>query len=99
VTDHDLPMPLVMTPLGIGSAQLAAVQLFPNPFSSRITITGAAQARVIVISSILGQELLRVFNADNDLLDIPTASLPSGVYLITLVGQANETRVTKMVKN
>jgi hypothetical protein len=99
VTDHDMAMPLVMTPLGIGSAELAAVQLFPNPFSAKITLSGAGKAKAVVVSNILGQELLRIDNTGNDMLEISTSNLPSGVYLITVVGQANETRVTKMVKN
>jgi hypothetical protein len=98
VTDHDLPMPLVMIPLGIGSAELAAVQLFPNPFSSRITITGAGTVKEIVVSSILGQELLRLSNPGSELVDIHTDKLSAGVYLITLIGNNNELRVAKMVK-
>jgi hypothetical protein len=98
VTDHDLPMPLVMIPLGIGSAELAAVQLFPNPFSSRITITGAGTVKEIVVSSILGQELLRLSNPGSELVDIHTDKLSAGVYLMTLIGNNNELRVAKMVK-
>jgi hypothetical protein len=91
-------MPLVMTPLGIGSAQLAAVQLFPNPFSSRITVTGAGTVKEIVVSSILGQNIIYLQNNNNESFEIPTDKLSAGVYLITLIGNNNEQRVAKMVK-
>lgn len=80
----------------IGS--LTSVNVFPNPFTSKISVSGASKVKTIVVSSILGQELVRLPNSGNESIEIPTAMLSQGVYLVTLIGEANETRVSKMIK-
>jgi hypothetical protein len=75
-----------------------SVNVFPNPFTNQILLSGATNVKAVVVSSILGQELVRLSNAGNDSFEIPTSMLPQGVYLVTLFGEANETKVSKMIK-
>lgn len=79
-------------------SNLSQTQLFPNPFTSNISITSASTVKTVVVTSILGQEVMRIANNGNDNIEVSTSLLPTGVYLVTLIGEANETRVTKMIK-
>lgn len=79
-------------------SNLSQTQLFPNPFTSNISLTSASTVKTVVVTSILGQEVMRIANNGNETIEISAASLPTGVYLVTLIGNANDTRVTKMIK-
>ncbi len=79
-------------------SNLSNTQLYPNPFTSNINISNALKVRTVVVSNIMGQEVARILNSGNDNIEVSTSLLPTGVYLVTLIGEANEMRVTKMIK-
>lgn len=98
VIAENIDLLLNMTPTGVNAGVLENVSLFPNPFTSNISITSASTVKTVVVTSILGQEVMRIANSGNDNIEVSTSLLPTGVYLVTLIGNANDTRVTKMIK-
>jgi hypothetical protein len=98
VIAENIDLLLNMSPMGVNAGALENVGLYPNPFTSKISISGAAKVKSVVVTSILGQEVMRIANKGGESIEISTAVLPAGVYLVTLIGNANEKRVTKMIK-
>jgi hypothetical protein len=68
------------------------VRIFPNPTSTVLNIQ-AAQIDAVVITNMLGQEVVRMNNVNNNNLQINTVDLAKGVYNITIV--ANDELQTK----
>lgn len=71
------------------------VKLFPNPSSGPINVqTGTGQpAEAIMVSDLTGQTVQRLTNTNQVLLD----ELPAGVYIITVVVDANRVRPFRVV--
>ncbi len=76
---------------------LSTVQLFPNPFTNLLTISGLENASSIIISNVLGQHVISIL-VDEVSETISTANLRNGVYIITIVDKYNNTRTERIVK-
>lgn len=81
--------------LGIANASGNEDQFFiyPNPAKNNLTVSATGNITSIVISNMLGQELI-VRNCNSNLVNIDISALPQGVYLV----QVNNGAVKKMVK-
>jgi len=79
---------------------LETATVFPNPFSSNLTITvndaqliGHSQVRIY---NVLGQEMM-IIAIQNENTAIPTTSLPVGVYFYTLTGDGRTIQTGRLV--
>jgi len=81
--------------LGVASPGLSKgeVTLFPNPASTKLTITASSKITDIVISNLVGQTLLvQNYNAEKAIINV--ADLPPGIYFV----KVNNTVVRKFIK-
>ena len=77
-----------MRPFGVGFPDLDAMPdltVYPNPASTHITIETSSQGQVSIIN-LQGQELMSQ-QITQPKTEIDISSLPSGVYLVKLVGE------------
>jgi hypothetical protein len=77
---------------------LSAVQVFPNPFTSGITLLNAREARRIKMTDVIGQVVIDVMLTGSETETIRTAHLPAGVYILTIYGENEGTRIIRMVR-
>lgn len=83
-------------PNAVPEISLSELKVYPNPFSSHISISHADLVNRIVITNALGQKVKDIYlNGENY---IGTDELAQGVYLITFQGFNGETTVRRMVK-
>jgi hypothetical protein len=69
-----------ITPIvGTEMTENKAVQIYPNPVYSELNIS-AEEIQTIIISNMLGQEIIRMDNINSNFQTISTASLPAGMY-------------------
>lgn len=71
---------------------LAAVQLFPNPSSGEVHVTGTEQTPWIVVYSVLGEELLSVRGTAFEV-----SELPAGIYFVKVSVEQGQV-VKRLVK-
>ena len=96
VIDDDVTKAIVLTPVvGVGVNTFANLTAYPNPFRDEIRVSNASEVKRVVITNLIGQQVMDVRLADSV---IPTSSLPQGVYLVTFFGSNGERTVKKMVK-
>ena len=75
---------------------LTSINAYPNPFSNYIEIANPTQVNRVVVTNLLGQSILDV--RTNGAQRVETASLPTGLYLVTFEANNGEKVVHKMVK-
>jgi hypothetical protein len=79
----------------IDAPQQETVNLFPNPFNEQIMLHDAGWATRVVITNLMGNEILNEpLSGDR----INTSNLSSGVYLVFLYGDDGKQVVRKMIK-
>jgi len=78
------------------SPTLINLSAYPNPFDSYITINNPSMVNRVVITNLLGQKVLDI--KTNGAQQIETASLPTGIYLVSFEVANGESVVRKMVK-
>ncbi|MCX6270915.1 MAG: T9SS type A sorting domain-containing protein [Bacteroidetes bacterium] len=70
-------------------SQLSQINIFPNPFSNRVTVTGLGKATAsceMVVTDVRGNICLRQHNtAQNDTVSFDLSGLSGGVYFIKVV--------------
>lgn len=75
---------------------LAQLRAYPNPFSNHISITDANKVNRVIITNLIGQQVMNV--TLNGQETINTSQLNSGVYLVTFEGINGERVVRRMIK-
>jgi PKD repeat protein len=84
--------------LAVGnSPALAHVSVYPNPANDFIIIDGMTAGSNVAVLSMVGQQLISNIIV-SDRQSISFAALPSGMYLLRLVGDQNEERIIRIVK-
>jgi len=73
------------------------VKIYPNPFNNIVTVANLSNSKNIIISNVLGQTVMNV-PVTTSKVEINTADLDKGVYLITIVDNNGNTRTEKLVK-
>ncbi|MFP4556822.1 MAG: T9SS type A sorting domain-containing protein, partial [Bacteroidales bacterium] len=96
VNGNDLPVNVELVAVGLNTQEIFSVNAFPNPFNSEITISNHAKVSSVIISSIAGQKVMEVTLGGDRTIN--TAALPSGVYLLKLIGNEGESAIFRMVK-
>ena len=76
----------------------SAVIVQPNPFNDYIRVTGIANAKHLVLTNMFGQKLASKTIVDEHSVTVSTASLPSGVYILTLIYEGNEKKSFRVIK-
>lgn len=78
------------------------IQISPNPFTNQLNVNFSKPFFTnfeIIIYSIEGQVIKRVKLSENsEAFEVPTAELPQGYYLLTLVEQGAVRYTTKVIK-
>jgi hypothetical protein len=77
--------------------KLDAVKVYPNPFNNQLVIENAANVAKVTISNVIGQTMMVITN----LLDkeyISTNGFATGIYLITVTDNNNNSKTIRIVK-
>lgn len=77
----------------------AGIDIYPNPFSSSITVSNADQPGVITITNLIGQKVKEFNLKGHGSNTIPTDDLDDGIYLLIFKPVFGEQVVIRMVKN
>ncbi len=81
---------------GIGEQHAVAISLYPNPVNDKLTIKATEAIEHLEVFSITGAKVLGM-TSHNETLEINTANLPAGIYVIRMTTQ-NATEVRRFVK-
>ncbi len=73
------------------------INLYPNPFQNSFNITNAQNASQLVITNIIGKVVLTV-NLSQTSNQVIETSLPSGIYLVTIIANDGSRAVRKMIR-
>ena len=73
------------------------INLYPNPFQNSFNITNAQNASQLVITNIIGKVVLTV-NLSQTSNQVIETSLPSGIYLVTIINGDGSRAVRKMIR-
>ncbi|MFY9152887.1 MAG: DUF4465 domain-containing protein [Prolixibacteraceae bacterium] len=84
-------------PTSVHEINQVQAKVFPNPFTSQITISGLSQKAKVVISDLSGKTVAEYFNVNNNQPITNLDKLQSGVYFMTISDGKTKT-TTKMVK-
>ena len=80
----------------VPSLALGGVRVYPNPFTSTISIANVESVSRVIITDIIGKQVMAV-NLNGD-TQINTSSLRSGVYLVIFEDSNGQRVVSRMVK-
>jgi len=77
---------------------LSNISIYPNPFSNTLTLNNLGNATQVRVTNVIGQAVMTI-NVTNNAMDISTADLENGIYMITIVDANNNTKTERVVKN
>ena len=97
VSDEDLAVLVKLVAVGVDFDKLSQLNLFPNPFNSKISISDPEAVKRVVITNIAGQKVMDIQLDGADRIN--THSLSSGVYLIRIISHNDESVTFRMVKD
>lgn len=96
----NITMPSNCTPAGVNSLeQLDLIQIYPNPFTTEMTIQLSAasnQPHVLSVYTVLGKEVVNVV-LENSKTTISTNDLPSGIYFYHVTNENKIIQTGKLV--
>ena len=98
VVDQNITETVTLILLGAEINNLSSVKVFPNPFGEYLIISNAQKIEKIIITNLIGIQVLAFEVIQNESITIPTNDLSSGVFLITMVSSNGEKIVRKIVK-
>jgi hypothetical protein len=94
-----IPLPLVAVPVGLSeSVNLSSsVSVFPNPFTSQITIKNSTNLKTqVFVYDVMGK-IVADKNSDSGLVELNTDNLNSGIYFVKITSE-DTTLTYKIVK-
>ena len=74
------------------------ILLYPNPVTDKIFIKNINEPVQIKIKNILGQELESFITQKNELKEINTTKLSSGLYFVNIIDKENNFKILKFLK-
>jgi len=98
VDGEDVEEDVTLTHVGANASLLSIISVYPNPFSTSITLNNVGKANRLVISNLIGQRVMDIQFNGSERETINTESLPSGIYMVTILANDNSKLVWKMVK-
>ncbi|HPE19575.1 MAG TPA: T9SS type A sorting domain-containing protein, partial [Tenuifilaceae bacterium] len=98
VAGEDIAVDVELTTVGLNTDMLSNIEVFPNPFSSSITLNNVGKASRVVVTSLIGQKVMEVKLSGAERETIQTESLANGIYLIQIYNANGGRTVRKMMK-
>jgi hypothetical protein len=98
VEDIDVTVNVMLNPTGTQVNLSDEVRLYPNPFSSLLTLEGVAHVRQVEVVNLIGQRMMLMESNGEQTLTLHTENLQAGVYLIRLTGEDGSQSIVKVVK-
>ena len=83
--------------LGVEGFEVGGAGVYPNPTSGKVVIDGVGLYPSVSVYNCLGQEVVRSFVPQDDKMMVDLSGLPSGVYLVNLVGEDGN-KTVKVIK-
>jgi len=80
----------------VGEQTSVAISLYPNPVNDKLTVEATEAIEHLEVFSITGAKVLGM-TSHNETLEINTANLPAGIYVIRMTTQ-NATEIRRFVK-
>ncbi|HKM93441.1 MAG TPA: MBG domain-containing protein, partial [Prolixibacteraceae bacterium] len=97
VAGKDLVVNVNLITVGVETALLSNIELFPNPFSSFITLTNASRVSRVIITNLVGQTMMEIQFSGAEKETIATHDLVNGIYMIQIYGEKDEMIIRKML--
>ncbi len=97
VSDEDLAVSVKLVAVGVDLDKLSQLNLFPNPFNNEIKISDPETVKRVVITNVAGQKVLDIQLNGADRIN--TQSLSSGVYLLRIITNDDQSATFRMVKD
>lgn len=72
--------------------------IYPNPVNAQLTISNARSIRKVVVTSLVGQQILVAENPQSDEVVLNVSGLNRGLYLVTLHDSNGATSTRKIMK-
>jgi hypothetical protein len=83
----------------INSASIEKMlNVYPNPATDKLYISGCANINEIQVFDVLGQKVMNI-NVTNDKVELNTSGLNNGFYLIRFTDNSNNSYIRKVIKN
>jgi M6 family metalloprotease-like protein/uncharacterized repeat protein (TIGR02543 family) len=98
ISGANLQVAVSMIAVAVETGTFAGVEIYPNPFSSSITINNALKVSRVVVTNLIGQKVLESELNGKANETIPTERFAKGIYLVTLYSGSGERMIRKMVK-
>ncbi len=89
---------VTLTPVGVDIGVLSSLEVFPNPFSSSITLNNASGVSRLIVTNIIGQQVMDMQLSGSERITIPTDGLTRGIYLMVFEAENGERVIRRMVK-
>jgi len=97
--DGSMSITATFSPVSSASMlSLADVQVFPNPFRSTLTLGSMPRANRVVVTSLLGSQVIDVSLNGQEQVTLHTGELTPGLYLINIYSTNGERVVRRVIK-
>ncbi len=96
--DDIISSPTGVVPSGIKQSESLNVSVFPNPVKSTLYFDHLKNIDRIVISNMVGQQMLVSRNITGEKTSMNVSSLSNGVYMVTVYDRNGNTAIRKIVK-
>jgi len=84
---------------GFGENPLAAnVQVYPVPYKDYVSINTSVALKAIVVSTVIGEQVVRMDNPNTGVTTISTSELASGLYFVTFYPENGRPYTIKTLK-
>ncbi|HZJ74767.1 MAG TPA: GEVED domain-containing protein, partial [Perlabentimonas sp.] len=99
VNEIDVTVNVTLDPITGAPVNLSqGVQVYPNPFSSQLTLEGVSHVHQVEVINLLGQRMMLKQNNGSQTMSLPTNDLETGVYLVRLTDLQGTQTIVKVVK-
>jgi hypothetical protein len=96
--DDIVSSPTGEVPTGIKQPESFDVTLFPNPVKSTLYFGNLKDVDRIVVSNLVGQQMLVTRNITGETTSINVSSLSKGIYMVTVYNKKGNSAIRKIVK-
>lgn len=93
----DMPVEFNHTIVTVDELDLSNISIYPNPVNDELTIQNMNNVDRIVISNIIGQEVMNITGFERN-VNINTSNLENGVYVVTFIDANNNMESTRIIK-
>jgi hypothetical protein len=85
---------------GLGSPSIAELEISPNPVDHILFVKNPGKADVLVLSDMMGRELMRTYVRDQPIVSMILGHIGTGMYIVSAHDEKGKiTAVNKIMKN